>query len=305
LRAFYLAEAKAEREEIAAMDRALAGFRAKKIRGMARKRADKKARALAVFNAYRPKKSEWGKINFVGVKGGVIKGRSGRKGYGVYVNRNGKKQLLRKYNRRVKAMEQWPEARQLKSLDVSRARSKRAKKQFLTAYLNPVARGEMRKSKKGISRKAVRYSGELSETKFYRGGDAVKVIAKELARASNGVKSRKDFLVSIGFWLTGKDKETHFVEINRRFSRQDRQKAEVGECADFLGLEVYGFLAKELTMRGLVLAGSAGHIRRLKQNRGKSRDEWTKEGFLWEGHDSLDVNLEKIEYRIDQQSFGK
>jgi hypothetical protein len=102
-----------------------------------------------------------------------------------------------------------------------------------------------------------------------------------------------------------KDGKAHFVEINRRFARQDGQTTDSGETAGFLGKEVYGFLAKELTMRGLVLAGSAGHIRRLKQNRGVERDEWTKGVFLWEGHDALDATIEKIEYRIDQQSFGK
>jgi len=297
------AEKAAKRKAIADM---AARYVAKRYRAIDRMYSDRKHRSQFAAKIFKPGKRMRGKIIFVGLDGKAIKGRSNRKGYAVYVNRNGKKQLIRKYNRRTRLLEGYPEARQLKSLDVTRARSKRARRQFMTQFLIPAARGEMeRKGRKGLSTRRVRYAGGIKTDKFYLKSDSVTQIGKELAKACNGVKSRKDFLVSIGFWLRDNEGKTHFVEINRRFARRDDQRTNPAECGAFLGMEVYGFLAKELTSRGLVLSGSAGHIRRLKQNRGEARDEWTKGGFLWEGHDSLDATIVKIEYRIDQQSFGK
>jgi hypothetical protein len=56
-------------------------------------------------------------------------------------------------------------------------------------------------------------------------------------------------------------------------------------------------------MRGFVLEGSARHIGSLKQNRRKRRDKWTKDGFLWQGHDETDVKVVSVEYRFDHQTL--
>jgi hypothetical protein len=265
----------------------------------------RRVKALAVFRKFRPsKRKDGGKIIFVGLDGRRIIGRSNRRGYAVYVTRGGKARLLKEYSRKTGRIIT-PKAKPLKGLDVTRGPSKRARKEFLTQFLVPAARGEMTRTTKGLSRKAVRFAGEIKTTKFYEGGDAVEMIGRELSKASNTQKSRKDFLVSIGVWLKDKEGKAHFVEINRRFARHDGQATNLSETTAFLGREVYGHLSNELQTRGLVLSGSAGHVRRLQENRGAERDEWTKDGFLWQGHDSLDANIIKIEYRIDQQSFGK
>lgn len=277
----------------------------KNIRRFNQAEPARRAKALSVFRAFRPsKRKDGGRIVFVGLDGKRIVGRSNRRGYAVYVTRGGKKRLLKEYSRKTGAIIT-PKAKHLKNLDVTRSPSKRARKVFLTQFLTPSARGEIAKTKKGLSRKAVRFSGEIKTAKFYENSDSVDIIAKELAKASNKQISRKDFLVSIGVWLKDKEGTAHFVEINRRFARHDGQQVTAAECRAFLGREVYGHLANELQTRGLVLSGSAGHVRRLKENRGAERDEWTKDGFLWQGHDSLDCHILKVEYRIDQQSFGK
>lgn len=266
-----------------------------------------KARAAKVKSAvrhFKVKKADRGKIVFVGVKGGRITGNTSRRGYAVYVNTKGKKQVVRQIARSTGRLEKIAIPRKLVSLDVSKVRSKRAKTQFLTARANPIASRELRKHGKGISSKGTRYAGKFATDKFYADADSVTVLSKELCAAANKQRSKKDFLVTIGFHLTDKRGKKHWLELQRRFSRQDGQKAEIADVRQFFGREIYGFLANELQMRGLVLAGSAAHIQRLKENRGKKRGEWTKDGFLWQGHDSENCKIESLEYRIDQLTLG-
>ena len=219
------------------------------------------------------------------------------------MTKTGKKQLVRKYDRRKKYVSRYPESQKLSSVDVSRVRNKSAKLKFLTQFLNPSARGEFTRVKKGISSARASAAGAMATDKFYRGAGVVKAIARNLSVICNRTKSRKDFLVSLGFWLKDEEGKPHFVEVNRRFARRDDQATNPAECAEFLSYEVYGYLARELTTRGLVLSGSAAHISQLKGNQGRRRSRWKKDGFLWEGHDALDANIIKIEWRIDHQSF--
>lgn len=277
---------------------------------IARTYADREKALKRALKTFRPRKSERGKIIFLGVRGGRIPASANRRGYAVYVNRAGKKQVVRQLTRDRKHVEKIPTAKKLSSIDVSRVRSKRAKQQFLTAHLNPIASKELRrktkKGKRGISSKGTRYAGTLQTDKFYENSDSVEIIAKELSRANNSQRSKRDFLITIGVAVReGKKGKLHWIELSRRFSRADKQEATEAECRAFLGREVYAFLARELSDRDLVLQGSARHIGRLKENRGNPRDEWTKDGFLWQGHDQKNVQIEKIEYRIDQLKIGK
>lgn len=266
---------------------------------------NRKIKQAYAFKKFRPKKADKGKIIFIGVRGGRLERGSAKRGFAVYVNTRGKKQIVRQLNRTTGRVEKTAIPRRINTIDVTRVRNKKAKKNYLTARLNPVARGALRRSKKELTGKGTRYHGKIKTNKFYEKSDAVVKIAKELVKAVRNTRSKKDFLVSIGLVVSDKEGKNHWIQLERRFSRADSQSVSHAEAQAFLGREVYAFLARELTMRGLVLAGSAAHVGRLKDNRGVERDEWQKDGFLWEGHDSENVKIQRVEWRFDQITFTK
>lgn len=284
---------------------------------LARRHAQERARLSRTFNQrerkqadaihnFRPRKSDRGRIIFIGSRGGRLPPGSARRGYAVYINTKGRKSVIRQLSKTAGRVEKTAIPRKLTGIDVSRLRAKRAKQRFLTARLNPVARAELRKKgRKGVASRGTRYAGNIVTDKFYENSDSVTVLSKELVRAVNSTRSKKDFLVTIGISVKDGEGRFHWIELSRRFSRQDRQKADVSEVRQYFGKEIYAFLARELADRDLVLSGSARHIGRLKENRGRKRDSWTKDGFLWQGHDMNDVTIDKLEYRFDQLTLTK
>lgn len=183
-------------------------------------------------------------------------------------------------------------------------RSKKAKQKFLTQYLNPAIRGELRKNEKGLSKKGARFSGKLDADKFYTNADAVTVLARDLVKAVNSQRSKRTFLVTIGIHVRDGSGGFHWVETSQPINRADGQDINFREAKQYLGRVIYAFLARELSDRDLVLQGSARHIGSLKANKGKKRDKWEKDGFLWQGHDQKDVSVVGIEYRIDHQTLS-
>jgi hypothetical protein len=269
-----------------------------------------------VINKFRPRKSERGSIVFLGANGARTAATRNRKGVAIYVSKTGKKTPVRQYDRKSKKLERHPHLRKIHSVDVSRVRSKRAKKVFFQAYTNRIAAGAISEipasgkttatgRQRKISCAGTRFCGAFFSKRIDRASDAAKKIGTELARAANTIRSKRDFVVTVGISVqviaTG---ENYFVVTQRRFSRRDTQATTKAEAVDFIGREIYGFLARDLQSRGLVMQGSATHIKNLPENKGKKREDWKKEGFLWEGHDSLDVKIQQVEWRIDQQTFG-
>lgn len=275
-------------------------------------------RLKKVIGKFRPNKKDRGKVVLLGANGSRAAAKKNRRVIAIYVNTKGKKIPVRQYDRDDKKIEKFAKLRKVNSVDVSRVKSKKAQKKFLNAYSNRVAAGtlsEIPDSSKSdasprsrkISCAGTRYCGQIFSRRIDRQSDAAKQIGKELARAANNTKSKRDFLVTIGISCqvvgTG---EIYFIVTRRRFARRDRQHTSNAEAIDFIGREIYGFLARDLQSRGLVMTGSATHIKNLPENKGvKDRHQWKKDGFLWEAHDSNDVKLIQVEYRIDQQTFGE
>jgi hypothetical protein len=277
-----------------------------------RKFSDRENKFRAAIKVFRPRKSERGKIVFIGVKGGRDAGAKGRKGYAVYITKGGKKKPIRQLKGGRLAT---PAARQLSSIDVSRVRNKAAKKQFLIAKANKIAAGAIKNvpttakvrdaKKRIIPAGGTIYSGAIPARSFYSGSAAVDEMAQRLKTALNSQRSKKTFLVTVGLVVKTADGQLRFFSTQRRINRQDYQRADAADLKQFFGREVYAFLAREMSAAGLVTTGSAAHIARLKQNKGKARSKWTKGGFLWQGHDHQDATVVKVEYRFDQLTFEK
>lgn len=77
----------------------------------------------------------------------------------------------------------------------------------------------------------------------------------------------------------------------------------LGRLRAFFGLQVYAFIARELSSHGYVMAGSANYIKRLKENKRKRRSKWTKAGQEWQGRDKADVEIKSVEWRFLQNTF--
>ncbi len=266
----------------------------------------------SAFGKFRPKKSERGSVVFINRAG--QRGRSGRVGYGVYVDTKGKKHIIRQYDRKSRKIERVPAPRKVSAIDVSRVRNKGAKKKFLQAHVNPVAAGSLRKIRSKIKETrgsaghvpadGTRFAGKSRANSFWTGSEIVKKIGGELLKAFRTTKSNKDFLVTLGIHVK-KGRQRWFFSTQRRIARKDAQPVTLTEIKQFLGHEIYAFIATELLAEGLVMAGSAAYISRLKENKKKKREDWTKDGFEWGGAGAEDVEVTNVEWRFDQNTFRK
>ena len=283
------------------------------------RQADKDRAALRkmrhAVSKFRPRKKDFGKIVMIGVKGARDADKRGRRGFAVYVNTKGRKIPVRQRSRATGKLEKAPHARKLSSVDITRVRSKRAKRDFLQTKMNPVAAGIFRTHKgtrhlkpgeKGdLPSRATRYAGRLDAKRVDIASRAVTLLSRELVKAVRGTRSKRDFLVTIGIACKTRGGERFWIETQQRFSRMDGQPVTLAECRGFFGFTIYGFLARALGERGLVMGGSARHVARLSENEGIERGDWRQDGFLWKGNSREDVSVSAVEYRIDQLTLTK
>jgi hypothetical protein len=279
-----------------------------------KRETDKKLSKLlkSSFAKFRPRKSERGSIVFINRAG--KRDKSGKVGYAVHITRAGKKRIVRQYDRKSGKIERVPKARKISSIDVSRVRNKRAQKKFLQAHVNKIAAGSLRKIRKSgklrkgqqgeIRSDGTRFSGKAKYKRIDIGSEAAKTIGKELVKAFKSVRSGRDFLVTFGIHVK-KGNQRYWFETSRRIVRRDKQTLLLGEARAFVGREIYAFIARQLLAEGLVMRGSAQFIGRLSENKGKKRKDWTKDGFEWGGAGAEDVTIENVEWRFDQNTFGR
>jgi hypothetical protein len=262
---------------------------------------------IGAVRKFRAGKRDRGTVVFVSKAGKRLPRNTEKVGYPVYINRNGKKSAVKQYSKTSKRYISYAKAKKIYSVDIASVRSKKAKAGFFASYANPSQRGTIiaqpttRKETRTVELVAGK---KLRSATFYQRSSSLKTIAKELARAANNARGKKDFLVTIGLHVRTGGGEKFFISTQSRFSRAFKQTAYPIEVEHFLSREVYAFLAREMADRGLVLAGSARHIASQPQNKRKRRSKWTKDGFLWEGHDAQDVEITQVEYKIDQLIFG-
>jgi len=271
----------------------------------------KEARRLekpeAALRKYRPRKSEWGKLVFIGTKGNRDARGKGRKGWLVEISAKGKKSLVKDY-RSGKV----PNARLLKTIDPTNARSRKAKDEFLSKIRSrrvSEGKGRFDGMKKGSGKDGLSFGSNSA---------AVRGMTDDIERALKSGRGGRQYVVEVIVLLEkledGErlDPLTVFVEI----SRADHGEIRVTGVRHFVERKVYGELARYLASKGLVTAGSANHVASLAINRRKKRSQWkkpftrrTKAGtkrstgqfYLWEGHDAETVRILQMEWKIDQK----
>ena len=262
------------------------------------RRATKKLQAA--IGKFRPRKADFGKIVFVGRNGSREAANTSRVGYAVYINRKGKKQPVRQFDRKSLRVERVAKAKRLSEIDISRIRSKRAKQAFLEAHTTEISRSQtIEKSRYGFRRNFRRIDAE-SEFAGYA--------AKELLKILRGIRSTdRNLALEIGVWVKTPDGDK-FIETQLDTLPGDLRKAKIASITEeriraFFGKQVYAFIASEMAAQGYVMAGSANFVKRLPENKGKSRSKWTKQGHIWQGIEKTDVTVTSVEWRFLQLTF--
>jgi hypothetical protein len=245
-------------------------------------------RATAAARKFRPRKSERGRIVFIGTNGSRTAAAKGRKGYAVYVTKTGKKQIVKDFKRGYKPQKiSEIEFKVSKSLKTAKAKFQTAKSELLT---------------KGTRKAPVRKSGSVRPGNQWDFSDkVVDKIANSLHEALTGQKSRRTFNINAMVLVKKPDGTLKTYNVQVGIARPDHLAIEFGGIKNFVSRKFYAFLARQLAFDGYVTSGSANHVRYLPENQGLERDEWTKNGEVWEGHDYDTVKIQQIEWKIEQQ----
>lgn len=245
-----------------------------------------KDRAKAVARKFRTRKVDYGKIVFVTTQGKRDAASKGRKGYAIHVNRKGQKRVIKQYRdgfrpARITELE----------FDVTKP-PKGAVKKFIESQRKLIEH----------KRAVVKIKGSIKVSGTYDFSDkVVDSIANSLQRAFGSQMSQRRFLVNANVLVKLPDGTMKVYNVLVPISKPDHIAIELGGMHNFVRLKFYAFLAKQLAFDGYVTSGSANHVRRLKENAGKDKEEWTKGGIAWEGrHDTEQVQIKQIEWKIEQ-----
>lgn len=298
--------------------------RGNKLKIALKKRSDlihreQKRRALKAVAEFRPHKRERGKVIMIGISGGHTPQKHGKKGYAAYVTTTGKVRLLR-----AGYKNQPYKARKLRDIELPiKANLHKRVRAFRTAQ---IGRGRAVKEA-GAIKKAVAKSARLGlagdtayEYQTFQlsgrgkgrgqvktGGawdfnqSAVRQIASHVRKVIKAQRGQRTFTIEVIALIKLPDGSKEVVNFTIGIARNDSDAIEIGGVEAFVRQKFYAFMARELSFRGYVTTGSANHIRRLPDNRGVDRGEWTdKRGNEWVGRDLEVVNLLQLEWKITQ-----
>lgn len=247
-----------------------------------------KAKALQALKNFKPAKSDKGKIVFVGTKGSRNphwKSKS-RKGYIVYVDKNGKKQLLKQPKTGYAATAHKNVQVKVTKKTRTAAKEFQQRRRTLTKEGKPIVRGK----------------GEV--TTGAKGNDfndkAVNKMAASIKKAVESQAGQRVFIVSAKAFITLPDGTSKVIDISVDIAKADHISIKLAGMKNFVRQKFYAFMARELGYLGFVTSGSDNHIRQLKENKGRTRDKWTKGGQAWEGRYKEIVRLEALEWKIEK-----
>lgn len=270
--------------------------------GRAQASKQAKLRATKAFKAFKPKKTDRGKLIFISSGGkrnphhhGKVKSKTSkgkvydRRGYLIYVGKTGKKQLIRQHRHGYKATSfsnlQPPLASKFSKSRQKIYAARVAKNQSGKPII--LGRGQIVPKSKGAS-----FTDAVVE-KFSE------AIEKQLEK----VRGQKRFNIKILVKLKGiAEPISVFVPIDR----PDHAAIEKGGIENFVRQKLYAHLSSDLAAQGLVTAGSANHIRKLSWNEGLPQEEWQfKPGLAWDRRDCDIVQVEVFEWLFEAVKYTK
>ena len=244
--------------------------------------------AQAARAAYKPRKRDRGKIIMIGTKGQKDPQAKGRKGFLVYVSKTGKVRLVKG----GKPGEPF-RARKFRELTAGAKNLRKKSQDFETSKLELTAQQKpIRKGGGKISTSSGAY--DFSDT-------VVSKIATDVKTALESQASRRSMLITTNALVKKPDGETVVISFQVQIDKQDHQAINLGGIKNFVRQKFYTFMARQLEFQGLVSKGSANHVRRRPENRGKDRAEWIQsDGQRWRGNESGVAEIKTLEYKIEQ-----
>ncbi len=242
-------------------------------------------RAQKAINKFRPRKAERNKIVFIGTTGKRDAANKGRKGYMVYVDKRGKKKIIPDSKTGFKS-------NKLAEVNIPLKKNlKRVTRDFV----------ETRRKLISTGKRIVKTSGSVKPKGAFDFSDkVVSKISASLKKAFDSQVSQRRFLMNALVTVKRPNGTTKTYSVQVPVAKPDHLAIKVGGMDNFIRQKFYAFLAKELAFDGFVTSGSANHVRRLAENEGQDRGEWTKDGEVWEGHDYDTVKIIEIEWKVEQ-----
>lgn len=101
-------------------------------------------------------------------------------------------------------------------------------------------------------------------------------------------------MVEIRLELTMPDGQVRVITVQDDFGQRRDQKAGPEFYQPYFERKIYALMAEQLSMLGLVSAGSTKRIGKLPENRGLPREEWTRRGSPWQKRNFEDVRVSAV-----------
>jgi hypothetical protein len=264
-----------------------------KQRQQAKERQQRK-QAYAARNAYRPRKKDFGKLTFIGIKGQKDPQAKGRKGYLLYVTKTGKKWLVKQVTNTRNVSQYKP--RKLTSIAPRESKTLRNKiKAFTSARLVRVSSGKAAVKGKGSVR------GSSGQYDF--SDKVVAKIAKALKKTIESQRSHRVFVIRAMMLIQLPDHTQETIEIEVPIEKADNISIRLAGLINFIRQKFYRYMARELAFHGYVTVGSSNHTRRLADNEGLDREDWTdSRGEKWKGARLDVVRILRIDWIVEQSS---
>lgn len=271
---------------------------AAKLRAQNRERRAS-AKYAEALRRFRPRKSELGGIVLLAAtatKSAKVGDRVGPnykgKVYALYVTRTKKVKPYRErvftdsgHRRKVKSKA--PVPYRPKTLDPQQFPTKAARAKALKLL---VVRGD--KLIRPVRIESKRGSVRWHETVVPLAVDAMQRLV-DRATGGRGAGNLQT-MVEIRLELTMPDGQIRVITVQDDFGQRRDQKAGPEFYQPYFERKVYALMAEQLSMLGLVTAGSAKRIGKLPENRGLPREEWTRRGSPWQKRNFDDVRVSAV-----------
>jgi hypothetical protein len=244
--------------------------------------------AKKTLAAFKPSKKDFGKVVFIGTKGSKDAAGKGRKGYAVYVDKKGKKQIIPDYKDGLKPK---------KISEYEFPVSKRTRKKYT----------EFKQLRREVLHREISTAETFSVKSkslwdFSEG--VIEKITSTLAKRFKSQKAQRSFTLKANITCKGVN-AVYRVEV--LIKKPDYLSIEAGGLKNFVRQKFYADFAKQLSFDGYVTSGSANHIRKaLNLKRNPSLKSWKKyhkqagHKAEWLGDSFSIVQIETIEWQLEQ-----
>lgn len=258
-------------------------------------------RAKLALKNFKPSKKDAGKLIFISPGGkrnphqhGGKKSKDGkrtydRKGYLVYVNKNGKKELIKQHRHGYKTSSfsnvqpplasKYSDSRR-KIYEARTARNKRGKAIVL-------GRGSIVPATKKAS---------FTDAVVDKFSDAIQ-------GQLDKIRGQKRFNIRVMIKLSGIDEPViALIPIDK----PDNASIEKAGTRNFVKQKLYAHISSDLAKAGFVTMGSSNHIRSLPWNDGKPRNKWeARPGVKWDRWNKDIVTVDVFEWIFEKNKFTK